>query len=40
MTAEEIKDLKTTGSKWGGTLKMYLDALNTLDDGPHNPSSV
>ncbi len=40
LTADDIAKLRKTVANWRATLKMYRDALKTLDDGPVNPSNV
>lgn len=40
LTADDIAKLRKTVANWRATLKMYRDALKSLDDGPVNPTNV
>lgn len=40
LTADDIAKLRQTLGCWRATLRMYQDAIKTLDDGPINPSNT
>lgn len=40
LTADDAAKLRKTLANWRTTLKMYQDALKTLDDGPINPTNI